>query len=52
MKNIYILFSLLVFLVCTSCEDQLNLIPAQSLPTSESLADLDGMETAVNGAYD
>ena len=35
-----------------SCEDQIDLIPAQSLPTSESLSDLDGLETAVNGAYD
>ncbi|NRB65293.1 MAG: RagB/SusD family nutrient uptake outer membrane protein [Saprospiraceae bacterium] len=35
-----------------SCEEQLELTPFQSLSTSEALADLGGMRTAVNGAYD
>jgi hypothetical protein len=35
-----------------SCNDSLEINPFQSLGTSEALADLDGMETALNGAYD
>ncbi len=52
MKKIKI-YSILFFacLFVMSCEDQINLTPAQSLNTDEALADLDGLETAINGAY-
>ena len=43
------LFIFLLFL--GACEDQLNLQPEQSLPTEEALANLNGLETAIRGAY-
>ena len=39
-------------LVAFGCQDQLELQPQQSLSTEESLKDLDGMTTALFGAYD
>ncbi len=39
-------------MIFASCEDTLELNPAQSLSTTEALADVDGMQTALNGAYD
>ena len=50
LNNIIILF--LALFVVVSCNDELELQPAQSLSTSEALADIDGMETALIGAYD
>ncbi|WP_420318015.1 RagB/SusD family nutrient uptake outer membrane protein [Ekhidna sp.] len=52
MKNIKILSTLFAFLIMFSCEDKLELQPAQSLSVSESLGDLDGLFTGLIGAYD
>ncbi|MEM6630618.1 MAG: RagB/SusD family nutrient uptake outer membrane protein [Bacteroidota bacterium] len=43
--------SILIALFFWGCEDQLNLQPEQSLPTEEALSNLNGLETAVRGAY-
>jgi hypothetical protein len=52
MKNIYkILFLLPLFLV-TSCVDNLNLNPQQSLATNVALKDIEGLNTALIGAYE
>ena len=42
---------LLTFFSFTACEDELNLQPQQSLSTEESLGDIVGLETALQGAY-
>lgn len=52
MKKLNILFLAFVTLFAFSCEEQLELEPEQSLSTNEALADLDGMQTALYGAYD
>ena len=49
-KNIIAICSLLF--VFASCEDQLELEPEQSLSSGEALGDIDGMLTALSGAYD
>ncbi|MDX1941325.1 MAG: RagB/SusD family nutrient uptake outer membrane protein [Saprospiraceae bacterium] len=46
----YIFF--VIALIAISCEDKLELQPAQSLATEESLSDVKGMLTALYGAYD
>lgn len=38
--------------IAFSCSDSLELEPFQSLSTAEAIADLDGLEAALNGAYD
>jgi hypothetical protein len=48
----YILLLPFVLLTFVSCNDELELNPFQSLGTAEALGDLDGMQTALNGAYD
>ena len=35
----------------TACEDELNLLPEQSLSTEEALGDINGLETAIVGTY-
>lgn len=47
----YSFLLLILLFVGTSCEDQLNLQPEESLPTEEALGDLTGLETATRGAY-
>ena len=44
-------FSILIILFFWGCDDQLDLQPEQSLPTEEALSNLNGLETAVRGAY-
>jgi len=51
MKPIFIIFLLGFFLFNTSCEEVLELEPEQSLPTEEALSNLNGLETAMRGAY-
>ena len=51
MKKITLYILVILSLTITSCHDQLELTPAQSLNTEEALVDLDGLETALNGAY-
>ncbi len=41
-----------MMLFAFSCEDQLELEPSQSLSESEALSDINGLQTALYGAYD
>lgn len=52
MKNFKYIFLLVLGMTAFSCQDQLELQPQQSLSTTESLADLNGLRTALFGAYD
>ena len=52
MKKINILFLAAMMLFGFACDDQLELEPAQSLSEAESLADIEGLQTALFGAYD
>ena len=47
-KILILLLSVFAF----SCEDALELEPAQSLSTAEAISDLEGLQAALNGAYD
>lgn len=51
MKKFKILFIVGLSFFVFSCEDTIDLTPAQSLNTAEALNDMDGLETALNGAY-
>ena len=51
MKNLKLYLVVFISLTIFSCEDSLDLTPLQSLNTQEALADVDGLETALNGAY-
>ncbi|MBT8191510.1 MAG: RagB/SusD family nutrient uptake outer membrane protein [Bacteroidia bacterium] len=51
MKSIKIYIVVALSLFVFSCEDAIDLTPAQSLNTSEALTDVDGLRTALNGAY-
>jgi len=51
MNHIKILFLSLLLLIGTGCEEELDLEPEQSLPTTEALSDVKGLETAIRGAY-
>lgn len=42
----------LLIIATVACNDKLDLQPQQSLSTREALSDINGIETAVNGAYD
>ena len=46
MKKINILFLAAMMLFGFACDDQLELEPAQSLSEAESLADIEGLQTA------
>jgi hypothetical protein len=53
MKKIKLnIFVLMLSVIAFSCSDSLELEPFQSLSTAEAIADLDGLEAALNGAYD
>ncbi len=52
MKTLKIFIYAMILLICVSCEEALDLNPAQSLSTAEALVDIDGMRTALYGAYD
>ncbi len=52
MKKINLILLALVAFVTFSCDDRLDLEPAQSLSEGEALADIDGLQTALFGAYD
>ena len=47
--NYRFVFIFLLFL--GACEDPLNVLPEDELPTNEALSDLNGLETAIRGAY-
>lgn len=51
MKIIKLYIAVALSLFVFSCEDAIDLTPAQSLNTSEALSDVDGLRTALNGAY-
>ncbi len=52
MKKLNILFLAFIVLFAFSCDEQLELQPEQSLSTTDALADLAGLQTALFGAYD
>ena len=52
MKHISIIFLTILGMMFTACTDDLELNPAQDLSTGEAIGDLDGLQTALNGAYD
>lgn len=52
MKYIYRICIISTIVFFGACADELELSPAQALSTDEALADLDGMQTALFGAYD
>ena len=52
MNFIKYIFLFTTLLSLGACSDELDLNPRQSLSTGEALADLDGLETALYGAYD
>lgn len=52
MKSFKYITVLLLTLGLFSCEEQLELEPFQSLSTEQALSDVDGMQAALNGAYD
>lgn len=52
MKYISYIITIGLLFLATSCSDDLELTPAQSLSTEEALKDIDGLQTALFGAYD
>lgn len=52
MKRINLLVLALITVFTFSCDDRLELEPAQSLSEGEALADIEGLQTALVGAYD
>lgn len=51
MKAIYSFFIIVLMFFFVSCSESLDLIPEQSLNTEVALSTVDGMEIALNGAY-
>jgi hypothetical protein len=52
MKNYINIFLITLTLSVFSCQDVLDIEPAQSLSVAESLSDFNGLQTALFGAYD
>ncbi len=51
MNYIRLCFFYLIVIISVGCEEELDLEPEQSLPTSEALSNINGLETAIRGAY-